>query len=68
MIWAKEHRVAFERANLEAQFHFNHCSGCGKWVCDDCFRPLGGEGYDVCCDCELRSAKKRGEDFGDSLR
>lgn len=51
MIWERDHRVAFERANLEAQFHFNRCPLCGRWVCDDCFRPLGSDEYDLCCDC-----------------
>ena len=55
LLWAQERRIAFERANLEAQFHFNHCPDCGRWVCDDCFRPLGSEKCDLCCDCEKDS-------------
>ena len=54
MLWVQEHRIAFERANLEAQFHFNHCPVCGRWVCDDCFRPLGSDKRDLCCDCEAK--------------
>jgi len=37
LIWAHEHRTAFERANLEAHFHFNHCPDSGKWICDECY-------------------------------
>ena len=37
MIWAHEHNIAFERANVEAITHFNLCPQCGKRVCDDCF-------------------------------
>ena len=55
ILWAQERRIAFERANLEAQFHFNHCPVCGRWVCDDCFRPLGSDKRDLCCDCEADS-------------
>ena len=51
MLWTHEHRVAFERANLEAQFHFNHCPICDQWVCDTCFAPLGSDEYDLCLDC-----------------
>ncbi len=50
MLWAQEHRFAFERANLEAQFHFNHCPSCGRQVCDDCFHL--GDKTDVCVDCD----------------
>jgi len=37
LIWADEHRLAFEKANLEAHLHFNRCSENGEWVCDECF-------------------------------
>jgi len=37
LIWADEHKAAFEHANLEAHFHFNHCPESGKWICDECF-------------------------------
>src|SRR5215469_15159866 len=45
MIWAQEHKAAFEKANLEAHFHFNHFvpeadtagAESGEWVCDECF-------------------------------
>jgi ribosomal protein S27AE len=37
LLWANEHRIAYEQANLEALMHFNLCPDCGKRVCDDCF-------------------------------
>ncbi|MCL2211731.1 MAG: hypothetical protein FWB95_07405 [Treponema sp.] len=37
MVWAQEHKNAFDRSNLEAHFHFNYCSESEKWVCDECF-------------------------------
>ncbi len=55
MLWAEEHRVAFERANLEAQFHFNYCPRCGRWVCEDCF--CLDDNQDLCADCR----KDKGE-------
>jgi len=42
LIWAQEHRTAFEQANLEAHWHFNYCTKCGKWVCEECFDNGGG--------------------------
>ena len=37
LIWAQEHKAAFDRANLEAHFNFNYCPESGRWVCDECF-------------------------------
>jgi hypothetical protein len=37
MIWAQEHKAAFEAANLEAHMQFNLCQNCGKRVCDNCY-------------------------------
>jgi len=37
MIWAQEHRTAFERADLEAHFHFSYSTESGKWICDECY-------------------------------
>ena len=51
LLWMQDRSAAFERANLEAQFHFNRCPACGRWVCDDCFQPLVNDRYDLCCDC-----------------
>ena len=44
MIWAQEHRAAFEQANLEAHFHFCHNPESGMWVCDECFNAEGKGG------------------------
>ena len=41
LIWAEEHRQAFEKANLRAHMHFNNCPKCGRWVCDECFDVKG---------------------------
>ena len=51
LLWAEEHRAAYDRANLEAQFHFNHCPVCGKWVCDNCFHVGETKADEVCVDC-----------------
>jgi hypothetical protein len=64
LLWSEGHRFAFERASLEAQFHFNHCPVCGRWVCDDCFSPLGNERYDLCRDCEATQNKNGGQHHG----
>ena len=50
LIWAQEHRAAFDRANLEAHLQFNNCSLCNEWVCDDCF-CIDKDGKGVCLDC-----------------
>ena len=51
MLWANEHRLAFEAANLEAQMHFNRCPVCGKRVCNDCFCIEEREHGGVCKEC-----------------
>ncbi|MCL2480597.1 MAG: hypothetical protein FWF38_02685 [Spirochaetaceae bacterium] len=51
LIWAWEHQIAFEQANLEAHFHFNYCPECNRWVCDECFCTDGK-------DCRKCSEKK----------
>jgi hypothetical protein len=51
MVWAHEHKTAFEQANLEAQMHFNLCDRCGKWVCEDCFDSKD-VGFFMCRECE----------------
>jgi len=50
LIWAQEHRTAYEKANLEAHWHFNNCPKCGKWVCDDCFDDVKGMFCKECID------------------
>ena len=50
LMWAHEHRAAFDEANLEAHVQFNRCPVCGKRVCDDCF-CIEGKNGGVCRDC-----------------
>ena len=47
-IWAEEHRLAFEQANLEARLNFNYCSVCKKRLCDECF-DLENQFYSGIC-------------------
>jgi hypothetical protein len=51
LLWANEHRAAYEGAYLQALMHFNNCRRCGNWVCDDCFYLSHDEQTDVCLDC-----------------
>ena len=51
IIWAQEHKIAFEKANLEAHFHFNCCPVCKSWVCDECFYMEGKENLGPCKNC-----------------
>jgi len=51
MLWAHEHKAAFERANLEATLKFNRCPLCGRWVCNDCFDWNEPKHGGVCKDC-----------------
>jgi len=57
-IWMDEHRLAFERANTEALFHFNYCPLCGRWLCDRCFSIEGGQRYEACPDCLSALSRK----------
>jgi hypothetical protein len=52
LLWADKHRTAFNEANLEARLHFNRCSECGSWVCEDCLAPDTGKPGFNCKDCE----------------
>jgi hypothetical protein len=51
LLWRESHRIAFERACVEAIFHFNHCQICGRWVCDECFYLSGTSTTDICKSC-----------------
>jgi hypothetical protein len=51
LLWANEHRVAFEAANFEARLHFSRCPICGKWVCDYCFCIEEKKHGGVCREC-----------------
>ena len=48
--WQKEHELAFEHAQNEAQQHFHRCHGCRQWVCDSCYNEDEG----LCTDCAPR--------------
>jgi len=48
LLWANEHRAAFNEANLEAHFHFAECPVCHKRVCDSCFEEEHGG---ICKEC-----------------
>jgi hypothetical protein len=51
LLWAAEHRAAFEGANIDAHMYFNLCPVCGKRVCDNCFCIEEKEHGGVCNDC-----------------
>ena len=36
IIYANEHREAYERANNEVRLNLNRCGMCGDMVCEDC--------------------------------
>ncbi|MDD5402217.1 MAG: zinc ribbon domain-containing protein [Dehalococcoidales bacterium] len=59
--WQKEHDIAFERAQSEAQRHFHRCHACNNYVCDNCFNEDEG----LCTECaprqEIYVAKARAE-------
>lgn len=46
-LWKEEHKDAFERANREAMLHFNRCTICKRWVCDNDFL----EEDNICSEC-----------------
>ncbi len=48
--WHKEHELAFERAQNEAQQHFHRCHGCHQWVCDADYNEDEG----LCVECAPR--------------
>lgn len=52
-LWKSEYKDAFERANREGMFHFNRCTVCKRWVCDDDF----SEGESKCSIC-IKSSEK----------
>ncbi|MCL2705386.1 MAG: hypothetical protein FWE72_04160 [Spirochaetaceae bacterium] len=57
LIWAWEHQLAFEQANLEAHFHFNNCSECNNWVCNVCFAPEKEDPQGHCNGCSEKREK-----------
>jgi hypothetical protein len=57
MLWASEHRAAFDSADLEAHLHFNFCPVCGRRVCDNCFNIAEKEHGGACYDCSSKGGK-----------
>ena len=59
--WQKEHELAFDQAQDEAQQHFHRCHSCHLWVCDDDFNEDEG----LCVECaprqEIYVAKARAD-------
>ena len=49
IIYANEHRAAYERANNEVRLNLNRCTVCGDMVCEDCSVYSEKLGGDVCC-------------------
>jgi hypothetical protein len=65
LVWNEARRNAFERANVEAVFHFNNCPCCGRWVCDECFHTSEDEHTDICLDCApLKTGESNKIQFG----
>ena len=48
--WQKEHELAFEQAQNEAQQHFHRCHMCRSWVCDADYNEDEG----LCSECAPR--------------
>jgi predicted RNA-binding Zn-ribbon protein involved in translation (DUF1610 family) len=51
LLWAEEHRLAYETVNLDARMYLALCPVCGKHVRDDCFNIAEIEHGGVCKDC-----------------
>ncbi len=62
--WQKEHDIAFERAQNEAQRHFHRCHSCNKYVCDSCFNEDEG----LCTDCAPRQEVYVAKARADAMR
>ena len=55
----KEHREAFEKANLETKKRFNHCPLCMNVVCDDCFHVSATADQDMCVKCHEKPVREK---------
>ncbi|MBQ7399885.1 MAG: hypothetical protein IJW06_05460 [Clostridia bacterium] len=49
IIYANEHREAYERANNEVRLNLNRCEICGDMICEDCSVYSDKLGGGVCC-------------------
>lgn len=63
IIYANEHRQAYERANNEIMIELNRCEICSAVVCDDCAYYLDELGGGICC-TKCAGEKKRGNNNG----
>ena len=57
-------RTAFDEAQVSAKEHFNRCVQCGRWVCDEDFRP--DYGLCVACDHEDHDSLRMNDVHGHS--
>ena len=51
ILYAFEHRNAYERANIEARFELDRCEKCGDMVCQDCSVFADDKGHIFCNNC-----------------
>ena len=49
IIYANEHREAYERANNEVRLNLNRCEICGEMICEDCSVYSDELRGGVCC-------------------
>lgn len=49
IIYANEHRAAYERANNEIRLVLNRCERCGDLICEDCSVYDESLGGGICC-------------------
>lgn len=61
ILYADDHRYAYERANNEARLELNRCEICGEVVCEDCTVYEGAENVAVCCRTCLQKAAVSGK-------
>ena len=51
MLWAGQHKAAYEKANLEALCAFYYCQACSMRVCMDCFCRAETDMAELCTAC-----------------
>jgi hypothetical protein len=51
LLWLRQHKEAYARAESEAWYEFNVCPVCGRHVCGECFRIADDGHGDMCHDC-----------------
>jgi predicted RNA-binding Zn-ribbon protein involved in translation (DUF1610 family) len=51
LLWAQEHKTAFEQANVDARMKFSLCPQCGRRICDECLSLDSRQEADLCKDC-----------------